>query len=194
MSNEQSAHKPYKFGYFSGPDVDLPFKYSDVWSLEKTSGQDRLVIAASESQIDLMVELCNLMPEPYFVLYVLVVPRSDKAPGRYQSPNPLSIAALSAFVSRFREYFECDGRHALWIGAPDHSFLLVYDRHNVIYAYGPLDVFEKVLRVRGMTEVTNVVLPSPHAHQYNSEFDADEASVLAYMPWLFSPLREDDDL
>jgi hypothetical protein len=45
-----------------------------------------------------------------------------------------------------------------------------------------------------MMEVTDVAFPSPHAHQYNSEFDADEASILAYVPWLFSPLREDDDL
>jgi hypothetical protein len=74
MSNEESAPKPYKFGYFPRPDVEMPFEYSDVWCRGKTSGPDRLVIAASKSQVDLMVELCSLMPEPYFVLYVLVVP------------------------------------------------------------------------------------------------------------------------
>jgi hypothetical protein len=172
----------------------MPFEYSDVWSLGKTSGPDRLVIAASKSQIDLMVELCSLVPEPYFVLYVLVVPRSDSSPGRYQSPDPLSRADLSVFANRFREYFECDGRHDLWIGAPDHAFLLVYDRHNVIYAYGPLDVVEERLRLRGIREVTDVAFPDPHAHNYNSEFDADEASILEYMHWKFSPLRGNDGL
>ena len=194
MSNDAGAPKPYKFGYFPRPDVELPFEYSDVWSLGKTSGPGRLVIAPSKSQIDLMVELCSLMPEPYFVLYVLVVPRSDNSPGRYQSPHPLSRADLAEFANRFREYFECDGRHNLWVGAPDHSFLLVYDRHNVIYGYGPLDVFEKRLRLRGIKEVDDVVFPSPHAHEYNSRFDADEASILEYMPWKLSPLGEDDDL
>jgi hypothetical protein len=194
MSNEESTPKPYKFGYFPRPDAEMPFEYSDVWCRGKTNGPDRLVIAASKSQIDRMVELCGLMPEPYFVLYVLVVPRSDSSPGRYQSPDPLSRADLSVFANRFREYFECDGRHDLWIGAPDNSFLLVYDRHNVIYAYGPLDVFEKRLRLRGMKEVADVVFPSPHAHEYNSKFDADEASILEYMSWKFSPLQEGDEL
>jgi hypothetical protein len=70
---------------------------------------------------------------------------------------------------------------------------LVYDQHNVIYAYGPLNRFEEVLRKQGF-KTGAVRFPSPHAHNYNPENDEEETRVLEYCEWLPTPLMKDDDL
>jgi hypothetical protein len=71
--------------------------------------------------------------------------------------------------------------------------MLVYDRHNVIYAYGPLDRFIAVLNSAGLTESKQVHFPSPHAHHYHPEFDADEKRILRTEEWTISPLRPGDE-
>jgi hypothetical protein len=185
--------KPFKFGYISSSGEELPHKYNNVWAEEVTKGVERLIIAPSKDHVPLILELCKAMPEPFGVLYVLVVPRSDRSPGRYQSPVPLSHTQLTDFLNRFRKYFESDGRHHLWIGAMDRSFLLVYDKHNVIYAYGPLQTFKEQLQRLGLEKSLEVRFPTPHIHNYNSDFDGDEGAVLDYLTWKFFPLQETDE-
>ena len=185
--------KPYKFGLLSATGDDKLFEYPDVWSVEQTTGPERLVIAPSKGHIQLMAELCKTMPEPYGLLYVLLVSRRGKTDGRYQCPMPLSNIDLMDFLARFREYLECDGRHHLWVTAVDNSFNLVYDNHNVIYAYGPLEKFKKHLRLRGMAEIPEVRFPQPHTHHYNVEFDNDESAVVDYLQWKVFPLQENDE-
>ncbi len=84
-----------------------------------------------------MLDLLEVSPEPFCILYVLTIPRSEERPGRYESA-PVSREEARQFLSRFREFFENDARHHIWIKSIDGPDLLVYDKHNVIYAYGPL--------------------------------------------------------
>ncbi len=86
---------------------------------------------------------------------------------------------MEALLKRFRRYFESDACHHLWVTSLPSLALLVYDNHNVIYAYGLLDEFKEVLRANGLTE-GQVRFPSPHAHNYNSEFDEDERQIMSY--------------
>jgi hypothetical protein len=180
----------YRFGWI--PDNERRYEYQNVFSFEKTLRLERLVIAPSANQVSLMVELLRAMPEPYGILYVLVVPRSKAGAGRYQAADFKSRNETEGFLNRFKEFFENDGRHHIWIASPPSPDTLVYDRHNVIYACGRLPEFERIVVNRGLSKIEDVKFPSPHTHNYNAEFDRDEEDLLRYWPRLRSPLREND--
>jgi hypothetical protein len=180
----------YKFGWI--PDGERRYEYQNVFAVEKTPKLERLVIAPSTDQVPLMVELLRVMPEPYGILYVLVVPRSEAETGRYQATDFKSRNETEGFLSKFKEFFENDGRHHIWIASPPSPDMLVYDRHNVIYAYGRLPEFERIVVNRGLSKVEEVKFPSPHTHNYNEAFDLDEDGLLRYWPWVRSPLRDND--
>jgi hypothetical protein len=72
--------------------------------------------------------------------------------------------------------------------------LLVYDNHNVIYAYGNLDAHKNVLAESGLHETEMIRFPVPHVHHYNSEFDSEEVNLLQHFTWKQFPLQESDEL
>ena len=185
----------YKFGYSTATGEDKPFNYPNTWAVEKTSiGSERLIIAPNTEHVVLIRGLSELMTPPFWVLYVLLVPRTRvHSPGRYQNPQPLTRKQLAAFLDRFRNYFEHDARHDVWVSEADGSSLLVYDQHNIIYAYGPLREYEQKLREKGLEQSQEVALPAPHSHHYNPEYDVEEAALVNYFRWRISPLQEEDD-
>jgi len=133
------------------------------------------------------------MNGPYGLLYVLHTPRSGAAEaGRYQSPEPIRRDQLVLFLQQFGSLLEGDGRHHFWVSAVDSSSLLVYDNHNVVYAYGPLEAFEAILRRNSLREAPEVAFPEPHVHRYNAEFDGLVADLMSYWPWKRFPLQESD--
>jgi hypothetical protein len=181
----------FKFGW--NTEEPQPYKYPNVWSREKTTGPERLVIAPSSDHVSLMIELSSVMNDPFGILYVLVVPRGYGDAARYQSSEPVVRQSAIAFLTRFEKFFEGDGRHHLWLASISNSDQLVYDKHNVIYAYGNLPVFEELLDRRGMEMVDEVRFPSPHIHNYYPEFDEEERNLLRYWEWKQLPLAENDD-
>lgn len=92
--------------------------------------------------------------------------------------------------ARFGAFLEQDGRHHVWLASPEN--MLVYDRHQCIYAYGDLDAYERVLRARGFRP-GQAELPVPHTHHYHAQFDDAEDEVMAYWAWRHSPLRDGDE-
>ena len=114
-----------------------------------------------------------LLPEPLWVLYVLVTPRSEAAAGRYQSATPHTREEVLALLDRFEKYFACDGRHNLWLAAPPAG-QLVLDRHEVIYAYGPIAEIVARLKEKDFAEVEMIRVPVPHSHHFHEEMDAEE--------------------
>ncbi len=181
----------HKFSSLVGSDF-VPFSYSNDWAVEKTSGADRLVIAPSSGHIDLIMKLAGVLPEPFGILYVLLVSRSNNDLGRYQCPSPCTRVEMEGFLREFKEYFESDGRHHIWVASIPASATLVYDQHNVIYAYGPLVQFKRILLAEGLRE-NPISFPAPHAHNYNQQFDEQEQKVLDYYDWRKSPLMPDDE-
>ena len=169
------------------------YTYPDIWETGKTTGPDRLIIAPSGDQAGLMIELASVLPEPFGILYVLLVSRCGNAPGRYQSPYPIDRAEMEFFVNEFKAYFEQDGRHHIWITSVPADATIVYDNHNIVYAYGPLDEYIRLLDRRGLKEGT-ITIPAPHTHNYNPEFDSQEDKISAYWDWRQYPLSETDDL
>lgn len=181
----------YKFGRLVG-DADHRHEYANTFETERTTGPLRLAIAPSGGHVALLKELSEQLPEPLGILYVLVVPRGDHEPGRYQS-SLFGREDVSEFFSRFRHYLEGDGRHNLWLVSPRGGETIVYDRHNVLFAYGPIEAYERVLRRRGLVE-GQVRFPDPHSHHYHESFDADETAILEYWNWKRFPLVEGVDV
>lgn len=69
---------------------------------------------------------------------------------------------------------------------------IVHERHNLIYAYGPLIRFTEVLESIGFSRGP-ISIPAPHAHNYHSAFDEDETSLAAALDWRYSPLQAGDE-
>ncbi len=99
----------YKFGWI--PAEERRYEYQNVFAVEKTSRLERLVIAPSANQVSLILDLLHVMPEPYGILYVLVIPRTEAQEGRYQAVELKSRNETEGFLGRFKDFFENDGRH-----------------------------------------------------------------------------------
>jgi hypothetical protein len=183
---------PYKFGHLDASGNKVPYLYQNCWAVEQTTGPARLVIAPTSGYIALITRLASAMQGPFGLLYVLLIPRQGGEEGRYQSPSPLDFPKVETFLWQFQELFEKDSRQDIWVGSIDKSSLLVYDRHNVIYAYGPLEEFEKILTSAGLTKCDAVRFPAPHVHNYNVELDDQARELLSYCQWIRYPLQEMD--
>ena len=169
--------------------------FRNEFCLEKTnSGGNRICFTSESGYVGLLLSLSDAIAEPFYFLYVLIVSRQSKhEAARYQSPE-LSREKFRSFLSYNANFFEQDGRHNLWIYSPNDNATIVYDRHEIGYAYGSLEVFKSVLEKSGLKEVRAVEQYDsvPHEHHYHSEFDDEENSVLKAFEWKKSPLREQD--
>jgi hypothetical protein len=66
----------------------------------------------------------------------------------------------------------------------------VYDQHNVIFAYGPIDEYVRILQSGGDSEASELRFPAPHRHHYHPEFDEQERALAPLPGWTISPLRD----
>lgn len=163
-----------------------------VFRREHTNGGgERIRVAVPRHKTSLLLQLIEILQEPFQLLYVLHTPRGEGETGRYQSPE-LSRAQVRAFLTRFEHYLLGDARHDLWVRSVATGAVVVWDRHNDFYAYGDLDAVDARLRQLGFDEGP---LPpdGPHAHHYRAEFDRDAAEVLVAFAWYRTPLRPDDE-
>jgi hypothetical protein len=167
------------------------FQYSNRFKNEKTTGPDRLCIGVDQGQISLLWKLAFSVSAPYYVLYVLHTSRCQSQLGRYQSPA-LDFQALNRFMADFSEFLTNDARHDLWIHSPEAEATLVWDRHDLIYAYGPLERFRALLK-ESLQEGEVNGPPDPHAHMYHAEYDDSERKLLRYFDWSLSPLAASDE-
>jgi hypothetical protein len=156
------------------------------------SGKERLLISVPPDQPSLFLHLAEILPPPYFVLYVLHTPRGEGEPGRYQSTE-LSWEELRSFLIQYQSYFAGDARHDVWVYSPTSGRTLIWDRHNQIFAEGhPLDDIMETLVGIGFKE--DAIGPiSDHYHHYRPEFDEEASSVLHAFDWRRTPLRPEDE-
>lgn len=173
--------------------VWTPVRSEDVWEVEQTAGPRRLVIAPAEGHVDVLLSLAETWGRDYYILYLLLVPRRDThLPGRYQPPGPLSFEDVSEFCSTFRDFLETDGRHHVWIGSTTGTGTLVYDQHNVLFAYGDLGRYLDVLKRRGFRPGP-VRFPAPHGHLYHPSNDEAEDRLIGHWNWTRFPLQAGDE-
>lgn len=153
------------------------------------SGTTCFVAGASDA--DGLLQLAGCLQGPFRLLYVLHTPRGEAEPGRYESPA-ISGDELDRFLRKFAEYLAADARFDIWIHSPESRATLVWDRHDQIFAYGPLAKYEKVLVALGYSE-GECEISFPHIHHYRSEHDAAARALLHAFSWRHSPLRPEDE-
>lgn len=166
--------------------------YGDRYFRQPCGHSYRLVIGAASSNIKLLDQLAKKFPiQRFYILYVLLLSHAGRALGRYQSPPIETHEDLQLFIWTFQNFFEGDGRHNVWIGSPDSADLLVYDQHDVIFAYGNIDAFESVLIENGFTE-SEFWFPSPHVHSFDPANVNAEDELMAYFDWVYYELQDGD--
>jgi hypothetical protein len=192
MLAPEDVRSLYKFG--DGMPKDQPWTYQNALAIEEPSGTQRLVIAPKSGHAGILERLIGIVPEPMQLLYVLVVPRGEGDAGRYQSSEPQSHEQVRRFLDEFRTFLETDGRQNLWIRSESGSAMLIYDRHDLIYGYGPVDEWKEILKQIGLIEVpsASIKIPDPHSHHYHASCDAEASPLLAYLEWHHTPLRDQD--
>jgi hypothetical protein len=180
-----------KFG--AGDEAGSVFSYPDVIHHDRASGgAERLILAPARGHIKLLSRLLECLPEPFRVLYVLVVPRgAGISAARYEAPGEFSRQEVKDCLAEFSDFFERDGRHHLWLANPEVG-TIVYDRHNLIYAYGPLNCFTEIASRHGL-RVGRPEVPSPHWHAYHAAFDDTQRDLLNRYTWVQKPLRASDE-
>ena len=104
----------------------------------------RIVAGVAGSDPLVFERLVEQLEPPYYLLYLLHTPRGEAEPGRYQSPK-LSLTEVTAFLARFRRFLSADARFDLWAHAPSENATVVWDRHDKLFAYGPLDRYASAL-------------------------------------------------
>jgi hypothetical protein len=180
-----------KFG--AGSEQRESHRYPNVFHRQRLSdGQERLRIGPGRGHVDLLIELVECLPEPLRLLYVLVAAHGRHRSGRYEAVSEMSFDDAETFLRDFCDFLQSDGRHHLWVASPGHG-TVIYDRHDLIYAYGPLDRFVDVLQANGLKE-GKVDIPAPHWHGHHPEFDEAQSQVLSRFQWIHSPLRDGDDV
>jgi hypothetical protein len=174
------------------PEVMQPADFGDTFEVQQTTGAARLAIGPTQGFIGLMKSLLRDLEGPYYLLYVLGVPRTgEHEPGRYQSPTDLDRFEVFRFLDQFTDFLEQDARHNIWVHSIAEEATLVYDKHQIIYAYGPLERFQRVIQRR--MKPGEVGPNFPHAHLYHAEFVDDERRVRSAFEWIHSPLCDGDD-
>jgi hypothetical protein len=172
-------------------DVQQPFEYGNVFDRELARGVERLRIALDADHDRCLRALTSYLTGPFHLLYVLHTTRTGAELGRYESPE-LNAAAVQEFLDSFGRLLSEDARQDFWIRSHGDDATIVLDRHNLIYAYGPLDAFESALRDLGVRKGAPPPIPDPHVHHYHPERDGDERALLQAFDWHVKPLRESD--
>lgn len=168
------------------------YSHPSVYKYEVTkTGSSRLVACQPSGELILLPQFLPCLDEPLLLLYVLHTPRGEGDPGRYQS-SELNKQEAEQFLSQFSSFLLGDARHDIWLHSPTINGTVVWDRHNMIYAYGPTECIEAVLAKNDFT-LGNPVVPVPHAHHYRSEFDSEALAILAHFEWKYSELRPEDE-
>ena len=149
------------------------------------------MLAPASDHVLLLADLARALPEPFGILYVLVVSRAGHDEARYQCPAPVDRGQALAFLDAYRDFLEHDGRHNIWLMSLPSKTTLVYDRHQLIHAYGDLASIEQAAAPRGLVE-GEVDIPVPHAHQYHDAYDQAGHAIISHWQWRAFPLQDQD--
>lgn len=163
-----------------------------VFARQSVEGKHvRLVAGVPGGDSSILRRMLACLEQPFYLLYVLHTPRGEGVSGRYQSAA-LSEQSLIDFLERFSGLLGADARHDVWVHSPGGNATLVWERHNLIYAYGNVACFEAALSQMGFVHGA-VDMDFPHAHHYRAEYDADAKDILTYLDWSYSPLHPQDE-
>lgn len=156
-----------------------------------SDGVERVTAGVPAGDPAVFERLTLCLRPPYFILYVLHTPRGEGDAGRYQSPA-ISAETLREFIAEFGQFLSADARFDIWAHSPEDRATVVWDRHNMLYAYGPIPAYLNALRALGFSE-GEPSIPAPHSHHYHDKHDAAAGKLLQAFDWIYSELREEDE-
>jgi hypothetical protein len=167
------------------------YSHPPIFSAVRThSGQLKVLATAPGSDPLVFTTLSDRLTPPYFLLYILHTPRGEGEAGRYQSAE-IDRAELHLFMREFANLLSTDGRFDLWLHSPSDGATIVWDRHDLIHAYGMIDAAAEALRGLGFA-AGEPTIPAPHEHHFHAACDASARALLANRDWQYSVLREED--
>jgi hypothetical protein len=169
----------------------VEYSFPPIFSVSVLKATSRIVAGVPHGDAEVFERLVSSLEAPYSLLYVLHTPRGEGEPGRYQSPE-LSSETFHAFIGQFKSYLSADARFDLWAHSRSENATVVWDRHNLLYAYGPLDKFSSELRTLGFSNGVPQV-PDPHQHHYREALDSSATDLLAAFQWSRSLLKPADE-
>lgn len=152
---------------------------------------DRIVAGVPGSDPSIFARMVECMEPPYYLLYVLHSPRGEAEAGRYQS-DALSLSEVKGFLAQFGAFLSGDARFDIWAHSPSDNGTVVWDRHDQLFAYGPIEQFSAALQSLGFTAGSPLV-PVPHEHHYRAELDHFARDIMSSFNWSYSPLRPEDE-
>lgn len=165
----------------------IEHSFVPVFALE----EERIIGGVPSGDASVFETLVMCLSEPILVLYILHTPRGEANPGRYQSPE-LTMNEFRAFIGKYREFLTSDARFDIWAYSRRDNATIVWDRHNQLFAYGPLQLFVSQLRALGFDE--GAIKPlGAHQHHYRAELDSLAKSLIMEYQWSYSPLRSEDE-
>ncbi|ROL69480.1 hypothetical protein BK634_17210 [Pseudomonas chlororaphis] len=170
----------------------LPYSHPPIFQVAAIGQGQRIVAAVPGSDPEVVTRLVRCLSEPFILLYILHTPRGGEGEaGRYQSPE-LTRQEFEAFINEFTPLLSRDSRFDLWVYAPEENATVVWDRHDLLYAYGPLDAYTRELRALGFSH-GQPEMPVPHAHNYHAKLDDLSRQLINRFEWRHSPLRPEDE-
>lgn len=164
-----------------GAEEPVPVQYGKVMGRQGVGGGERLCLGLDDGHARVLRALVAGLAGPFQLLYVLHTSRTGARLARYESPD-MTLDELDAFLNKFDGFLCDDARHDLWIRSHDDDATLVLDRHNLLYAYGPLDDFERVLVSQGFRPGSPPRIDFPHQHHYHSHWDGPRSRSLPHCP------------
>lgn len=179
----------FKLGFYTNDELQ-EYYYSNIYNVEQNSNYKRLVIGLNKRHIDTILDFTSVLSEPFYLLYVLHTPRTGNESGRYQS-GAFAFEEISKLLNQFKNFFENDARHDMWIHSPKTNTTIVYDRHNCIYLYGFTKEHMHIIEKKDLKKEP-VNIPIPHVHNYNTEYDSAESKFLNEYQWNITPLHDED--
>ena len=139
-----------------GKDIDgesVAHSHLARFELIATGSTPRILGAVPNSDPSVLGALADCMAAPFHLLYVLHTSRGEGELGRYQSPE-ISRQQLDDFLIKFAPFLSQDGRFDLWLYSPAAAATVVWDRHDQLFAYGPVDCFAR--RLTGLTWISEI--------------------------------------
>jgi hypothetical protein len=150
-------------------DVPQSFEYGDIFCREDVGAHGRLKIGLNGRQDACVRTLTSPLAGPFQLLYVLHTSRTDAQLGRYESPD-LDETNVREFLDKFGRFLSEDARHDIWVRSHSDDATIVLDRHNVVYASGPLNIFEAALHTMGIVAGGTIQILGNHFRGTSSRF------------------------
>lgn len=180
-----------KFGTVDNNNNVTTYKNKNCWYVKEYDSFKRITIAPEKDEVELLLRIVKGFTPPLRVLYVLFRPGHKSTPaGRYHSRDVLTYDDIEKFCMTFRDFFETDGRHHLWIIADNNGIKksVILDNHHLLHVFDDVERIKSIMQEMGFSEeVTSV--PEPHVHFSNPENDRFEKELLDYWNWIRVPFK-----